>query len=345
MSEVIMGRADAHTLLYHLALYGLGDILDAAGVPDVRVSWTPGMEPLPRVTGEGLTPERLDEAVRQHARARTEESSWVQRDVELKGTSRGLMSPRLTSFEDITVWSRVQEARHAELDLLTHGHAWADLRLLAALGEPCYWSQNGDGVPAQDRGTSRLEMQPRNNGSEFIKTRLRPLARFVGARNRGAVVTGINGSDLVDECGSDKDGSFTPTGLSMPSRTDNALAWCALWGIAALPIAARVNATARSSGYVGPALDGWFYAPVWEKPWRPSRLRTVLAARQLRDVAASGLSALWTADAEHELAARSWLAARGVVGVVRFPVGVFGSKSIPERRAMRGSTLSTEVLS
>lgn len=341
MTDFLMRRADVHVLLSHLALYGLGAILDDAGVPDVRLSWTPGMAALPRVSGDGLTAELVDEAVREHARARAVEPSWVLRDVELKGKSRGLMSPRLTPFEDPAVWQRVQDARHHELEGLTDRHAWSDLRFLAALGEPCYWSRNRQDDALQDDGASRLEMQPRNQGSEFVGTRLRRLAGVVGARKAGTVATGIEGTSAVDEVGSDEVDSRTPTGLASPGPTDNALAWCALWGIAQLPIAPRINATALTSGHLGRSRNEWFYVPVWGAAWRPSRLRSVLASRQLRDAAAAGLPVRWAGEPTRGVAARGWLAARGVLGVVRFPIQRFGSDSAPERRAMRGVRLST----
>jgi CRISPR-associated protein Csb3 len=341
MSDIVLGRSDVRVLLSHLALYGLGAMLDDAGTVDVRVSWTPGMHPLPRVTGEALTSEVVDKVVSGHARSRAADLSWVQRDVELKGKDRGLMSPRLTPLEEKSVWERVQGARHHELDLLTDSRAWSDLRFLAALGEPCYWSRNRQGVELQDDGASRLEMQPRNQGSEFVGTRLRKLAPAVGGRNPGAVAAGIEGTLPVDEIGSDKVDSRTPTGLANPGPTDNALAWCALWGIAQFPMAARINATGETSGHIGRSRGEWSYVPVWESAWRPSRLRSVLASRQLQEVARTGLPGRWAVDPVREVAARSWLAARGVIGIVRFPIERFGSDSAPERRAMRGVTLPT----
>lgn len=55
MNPFILGRGDVRVLLSHLALYGLGAMLDDAGLADVRVSWTTGMRPRPQITGEGLT--------------------------------------------------------------------------------------------------------------------------------------------------------------------------------------------------------------------------------------------------------------------------------------------------
>lgn len=341
MNQIVLGRGEVRALLSHLALYGLAAILDDAGVHNVRLSWTPGMQPLPKVTGEDLTLERVDQVVGDHARARAADPSWVQRDIELKGTDRGLMSPRLTPFVEIDVWERVQSARHHELDLLTDSREWSDLRFLAALGEPCYWSRNKQDAPLQDDGASRLEMQPRNQGSEFVGSRLRKLAGKVAVRKQGAIAAGIGGTQPVDEIGSDKVDSRTPTGLASPGPTDNALAWCALWGISQLPSTARINAAAVTSGHLGRSRTEWFYAPVWEAPWRPARLRSVLVSQQLRDASTRGLPSRWAADPAREVKARSWLAARGVIGIVRFAIERFGSDSAPERRAMRGHPLPT----
>ena len=65
-------------------------------------------------------------------------------------------------------------------------------------------------------------------------------------------------------------------------------------------------------------------------------LGTVIVSEQLGVVASSSAQPVDTG----ELAARSareWLVARGVGAVVRFPIGVFGSASAPERRALLGS--------
>lgn len=341
MNGIVLGRGDVRTLLSHLALYGLAALLDEAGVPDVRLSWTPGMQPLPRVVCESLTRDVLGKVVGDHARVHAAGPSWVQRDIELKGTARGLMSPRLTPFGDLDVWKRVELARHRELDLLTDDRAWPDLRFLAALGEPCYWSHNRQDVPLQDDGASRLEMQPRNQGSEFVGSRLRKLAGKVAARGSDAVAAGIEGTLPVDEIGSDRVDSRTPTGLASPGPTDNALAWCALWGIGQLPSTPRIDAAAVTSGHLGRSRREWFYVPVWEAAWRPSRLRSVLASQQLHDAATRDLADRSAADPAREVRSRSWLAARGVIGIVRFPIERFGSDSAPERRAMRGVTLPT----
>lgn len=341
MNELTMARADVRSMLWHAALYGLTAIVEASGdEPDLTVGWTGGMEPRPRLAGSRLDDDAVDDVVRAHAIRHVDETAWVMRDIELKGVMRGLMSPRITPLGPDD-WVAVRSARRDVIRQLEDARAWLDLRMLAALGEPSYWSHDRQGSPRQDDGASRFEMQPRNRGSEFVGSRMRKLAGSVAVRAEGTTVSGLTGATLVDEISRDNSSSSTPTGLMSPARTDNAVAWCALWGISQLPIAARVNLPASTSGHLGRARTEWFYAPVWHQPWRPARLRTVLASEQLRDTAADTEQGTGrVVDAARRSAAHAWLAARGVVGVVRFPIRRFGSDSAPERRAMRGTLIS-----
>lgn len=339
MSSFVMA-GDPRVLLHHLALYGLGAILEDAGVTGLALRWGA----TPTVEGQQLDAQRVDEAVRSHAAAHAHESSWVMRSAEIEGARRGLMSPRLSTFKEPDTWREVQRQRHEELRALTDAHAWADLRFLGALGEPCYWSKNAKGESLQDDGASRLEMQPRNRGSEIVSNRLRPLAQNVAARRSGRVAAGLDGTAPVDELGRERSDGVTATGLTVPGPVDNVLVWCALWGISALPLAPRVNNTASTSGHLGPSRQGWFYAPVWSRPWRPARLRTILASASLHTAAAKGLGNL-AADVPEERAAGTWLQARGVDGIVRFPIGRFGSDNAPERRALGGESVRLSVRS
>lgn len=323
-------------LLSHMALFGLASILETARLDGLTVSWR---GPHAALDAPQLDPEVVGEAVRTHADAHTDTDSWVQRDLDIDGNRRGLMSPRLAGFKGADTWRSVQQSRHAVLDGLTERNAWSDLRMLAALGEPCYWSHNTKGEPLQDDGASRLEMQPRNRGSEIVTNRLRPLAAAVARRSPDRVAAGLDGSNPIDELGKDRPESVTATGLSVPGPVDNALAWCALWGIASLPLGPRIDATAVTSGHLGRSRREWFYVPVWSQPWRPARLRTVLASAQLRTAGGTGLGP-WSHGAARELSARTWLRARGVIGVVRFDIERFGSDNAPERRALEGEALS-----
>lgn len=342
MNEFVLKQADVRVLLWHMALYGLGAILEDAGVDDVQMSWTGGMQPRGKIVAADLTADRVDGMLRAHARQHSGETSWLARDVELSGTLRGVMSPRLTPFGESAVWRRVQQERHEVLDGLTNSERWLDLRQIASLGEPSYWSRNRQDVVMQDDGASRFEMQPRNQGSEIVGSRLRKLAQTVGQREQGLASAGLAGDSTIDEAGNGRADSRTPTGFASPGPTDNAVAWCALWGISQLPVVPRVNATAATAGHVGRVGNEWFFLPVWHDYWRAARLRTILVAAQLKLVAAMGLAAPWGTDLAGGFAGRDWLASRGVVGVVRFPIARFGSDSAPERRAMQGAAIATE---
>jgi CRISPR-associated protein Csb3 len=336
MTDLIMRTCEPRTLLSHLAAYGLAAILEAQGSAGVRLGWTEGSNPRPFVAVPGE--DDAAELIARHARAAGSEGSWVNRDITLKEASLGLMSPRLTPFRDARTWTQVQQSRQVVLDALTANGAWLDLRMVAALGEPCYWRYNRQGAPLQDDGASRLEMQPRNRGSEFVGTRLRKVAEAVAARGVAQILAGLRGDAVRDEIGKDKPDSRTATGLAIPGPTDNALEWCALWGISQFPLAMRTRGTAVTSGHFGRSRSEWFYVPMWHQRWRPAGLRSILAGAPLQVLAATGQGR--HSDAETE-AARSWLSARGVMGAIRFPVARFGSDSAPERRALRGEPLAT----
>lgn len=336
MNDITLRTCEPHVLLSHLALYGLAAILQSEGTPGLRVGWTGGGNPQPYVTAPGMDEATIGNLIAHHARSARADGSWLHRDITLNGTPRALMSPRLTLFGDDQTWRQAQRSRRDVLDTLTASSRWLDLRLLSALGEPCYWRRNRQGAILQDDGASRLEMQPRNQGSEFVGNRLRKLGGAVAARNPSQIMAGLRGDTIRDEIGGDKPDGRTATGLASPGPVDNALAWCALWGISQLPLAMRLDATARTSGHLGRGRNEWFYVPVWRGAWQSARLRSILASAPLRVVAATGLGMY--SDPEVS-AARGWLSARGIEGLVRFPVRRFGSDNAPERRAMRGEPI------
>lgn len=342
VTEITLGGCGPHTLLSHMALYGLGAILEAEGVPDVRVSWTTSANSRPAVFAPEIGEIGIADRLGRHAQQHCTEGAWPLRDITLGGSARGLMSPRLTPFRDQGTWRQVQESRWEVLDELTSAHRWLDLRFLSALGEPSYWSFSKKGDSLQDDGASRFEMQPRNTGSEFVANRLRKLAGSVAQRQPANILAGLRGETVADEIGNDKPDSRTATGLASPGPTDNALAWCALWGISQFPIAMRVNGTADTTGHLSHGRDEWFYTPMWRGQWRPARLRSILASTSLRILATAGLGVSHYTDA-HVATARAWLDSRGVDGVMRFPVRKFGSNNAPERRAMRGEAIPARV--
>jgi CRISPR-associated protein Csb3 len=339
MTDITLASCEPRTLLSHLALSGLGAIVQAGGAENVRLSWTDSANPRP-VLSTAVPEAEIAALVRGHARELAAEGSWIQQNVPGSGQARGLMSPRLSQFRSPAEWERFQQARHSVLHTLTEEQRWLDLRFAAALGEPCYWRFNRfkKEERLQDDAASRFEMQPRNQGSEFVGNRLRHLADTVSRREPLAILSGLRGETTMDELGKDSPTSRTATGLASPGPTDNALAWCALWGISQFPLALRVNSAVMTSGNIRGRGREWFYVPVWKGPWRPARLRSILASKQLRDLAASGLDLRGHSDADLPRA-RAWLSARGVQGIVRFPVHKFGSDNAPERRAMQGDLI------
>jgi CRISPR-associated protein Csb3 len=343
MNDFVLASAESETMLSHMALYGLAAIVEDHGLEGVRLSWTGGMEPRPVLSAPQATPEAIGEIVRRHAARHDTLESWPRRQIS-DGDQRALMSPRITVISTSEGWRSLQDRRHEVLDQLTDARALLDLRLIAALGEPSYWRKNRKGDRLQDDGASRLEMQPRQQGSEFVGNRLRPLAAAVAARTAAAVADGLLGRSVRDEI--DKGKHRTPTGFAAPRPTDNALAWCALWGISQFPIAQHTNGFATATGHIGRGTAGYFFVPVWAGRWRTARHRTILASGALSRFAATGLppDSIGRAsddDASLGEAARQWLASRGVTAVVRFPVHRFGSDSAPERRAMLGKRLKT----
>jgi CRISPR-associated protein Csb3 len=329
MNTFTLGGADPDVLLHHMAFYGLADILDNAGVAGVLLGWD---DDRPTLHGDRLSPDLVDTAVRDHIHGRL---PWV--DAATGDDRRAVMSPRLAVFKDHDAWEGHRGERERVLDDLTARHSWPDLRYLAALGEPCYWRFTPRGQRLQDDAASRLEMQPRNRGSEFVGNRLRPLAAKILAREPGQIAAGLAGTSTVDELGGKPD-SVTATGLAMPGPVDNALVWCALWGIGQLPTALRTTGPAVTSGHLGRPRQEWFYVPVWQGRWRPARLRTILASTQLRHTVAASTPNP-TVDALTARTAAIWLAARGIIGVMRFQIGRFGSDNAPERRALRGEEI------
>lgn len=343
MTDFVLATAEPKTMLSHMALYGLAAIVEDGGLEDVRLSWTRGMAPLPVLSAPRATPETIGEVVRAHAARHATPESWPSRTVR-DGEPRALMSPRLSVISSDEGWRSLQRRRHDVLDRLTQARELLDLRLIAALGEPSYWRFNRQGQRLQDDGASRLEMQPRNQGSEFVGNRIRPLAVAVAARTAAAVSDGLLGRSVRDEIGKDEPTSRTPTGFASPGPTDNALAWCALWGISQFPIALRRVPAGRegfatTTGHLGRGTGGRFYVPVWDGHWRTARLRSIVASDQLRRFAGSGLPA--NEGGSDDPAAGQWLASRGVYAAVRFAVERFGSDSAPERRAMIGEFVKT----
>jgi CRISPR-associated protein Csb3 len=315
----------------HLAAYGAASIAVGHGYDAVRLRWTDDLESVVQLSG--LDWADLAQAVHDHATAHAQDS-WVQADGVAKGQEKALFSPRVPTFEGAEpgVWF----AKRADvIDALPHEWALLDKALIGALGCPSYWSFDQAKKILQDYGASRWEMKTRNRGEEFVGNRLRKLAASVAARQVDDVLAGLHGDGpVVDEAGDNKADSRTPTGLMPPRATDNARAWCALWGMSVMGLTPMPIGASRTTCHRGATGEGEFYLPVMVEWWPLGRLRTVVRSAQLRGVVEDHAT-----DAGPNVVAEDWLRDRGVGLIAVFPVHRGGSASAPERWAELGHAI------
>lgn len=334
--QVLLAPTGHDVLFTHAVLWGAGVIAAAHGA-DVRLGWSGGLAPAPVVHGIGI--EDLAGVVRQRARQALEPTHWVQAALPHE-SGRALFSPRIKALPDLAAWSAMSDVRAQHLDELISRRAALDLRLLAALGEPSSWHER-NGKRRQDDAASRLEMQPRNQGSEFVGTLLRKLAESVANRSLSEVAAGLTGEVRTDEAARDSPDSRSAANWRPPGATDNALAWTAVWGLSCVPVAPLIRRQTRTATHVPWSRDqvgdrgaGHVAVPYWSGRWTVGRLRAVLASRALvnRALAVLGGGGSRTDVRRDE----QWLRERGVAGLILLPVGTFGSTSSPERRVLSG---------
>jgi CRISPR-associated protein Csb3 len=336
MSQLVMASGDPQTLVSHLALYGLLSILEeAAPNAVVRGWWSGGMAPRPVVEVEAPG-EEIGEMVRVHAAKRALESKWPAARAPHRDSA--LLSPRMTAPEGRKAWSDLLQARHGVVDALTGDRAILDLRMIGGLGELSHWHRDRRGQPRLDRAASRYDMQARNRGNDLVRIKVAPLAKIVAARTASAVADGLVGRTQTDELAGASPGR-SATGFAPLGFVDNAVAWCAFWGLSAVPVAPRAGRPSVTSTVL-PRVAGRLESvvvPLWRSPMRPARLRALLADGRLVDTADGTIDsegARGMAGADESVA--RWLAAIGVAALVRFPIEVHGSQNAPERRAARG---------
>lgn len=333
---------DVRVALSHTAAYGLAAILDAAGVPDVRIGWTTSLDSRAVVSAPGHNPDDIAAVILDHARRHAANHDWTAATVEVPGGTAGRLSPRIKRPADGDAWLDLVRLRRETIDAETVAGHWLDLAMIGALGEPAYWLVDVKNM-RPDNGATRWEMKTRNAGEDFVRHRLRKLAQAVEARTVEAVRDGLRGVRVRDEAGKDAIDSRTGTGLAGLGPVDNALAWCALWGLSLLPVVARTGRPSESAGYgsvrpAGAPRQNWFHLPVPNHPMTLARVRMIIVSEQLATIATVDALANDTGDLRTR-SAREWLLARGVGGMVRFPIGIFGSASAPEWRALLGSVV------
>ena len=324
---------DVRELFSHALLWGAASLVEDAGVPDVRIAWSGhGKSPVAELAGDGVDAAWLGGLVRDHAQARDGADGWIGQPFPHE-PKRGLFSPRVKAMgSDGSIWSTYESARRDALDRLSG--STRDLRMIGAIGEAAWWVRRPDGSIDQDAGASRLEMQPRNQGSEFIGSRLRPLTRIVARRSEQQIAEALTGSAVRDEMGGGASDSRTATNLRPLRPTDDAAGYVALWGLACSTVV-QTSATARTATSVlgRPAA---FAVPVWTGSWTAARLRAVLASDAL---AVAGAAVRDGRLEDCSAVVLRWLREHGVRGLIRTPVTVTGSTSAPERRAVTGTTV------
>jgi len=333
VTDFVLG-SDHTRALDHFAGYGLSAILEQAGERDVRLHWSDEAAPKLILSGLRSTPTAVTDAVHAHAVAHCAANSWVQQLATVQGADKphevGLFSPRIAAPQGTDAWNELYAKRFHVLDASTN-QGWLDSLMLQCLGEPAHWLLRTQ-TPEPDRGASRWEMKTRNRGEDFVRNRLAILAEKVAARSRDAVLTGLTGVTVVDEAGKDKPDSRSATGLTLPGVVDNAMAWCALWGLSAFRITHRMGRQSFTPGAypqtrVKPDM---MVLPLVITPTSPGKLRRILRSRAF-DIAAFG-----AADSSDRAVGREALRAATVAGLVRFAVHVAGSTSAPERQVRSG---------
>ena len=287
MELIIKGRYD--DAFAHMLLVGLASIVEDADPQRIcELRWR-DRDHAALCTSDDLTWEDCVAIVHDHA-ARWLASKWLNAKgaYDRSGSSvRATLSPRLGMPKPREGWTLLHHDREQAIDALLTP---LDHRYIGSLGEPSYWS--GDVASNQydpDRGASLWEMVTRNKGQEFISGRLLPLAKAVAERSVEAVESGLRGETVNDEVGKNEPDSRTPTGLHRPFPTDNAQAWCALFGVSAFPVIRSVStARGNTASFFTVARAVYTALPIWDEPWTVRRYASVVRSRALTVVGCHG---------------------------------------------------------
>lgn len=314
--------------LTHFAMIGLAEILREAGARRIRLWWQDSSRAEPTVSWDG--PDAA-EAVLAHARRHESSNSWVQAKIDFSANKKrnlGLFSPRLPIPQETSEIQRLEDLREyylgSELTFLDH-------LMISNLGEPGYWIFDRN-ARRPDNSASRWEMKTRNRGEEFIGNRLSQLAGFVTQRDRNSIEAGLTGREVSDALGKNKPDSRTATGLTPPGPTDNALAWCGLWGISGFTLIPSTGANISATAGASPQQKlhpRHLLIPISGKPMTPSAWRALMASRAVINIKSE--------DAPSATAASDYLKSRGIIGICTFPVYTTNNPSAPERMILTGT--------
>ncbi|PLS31247.1 hypothetical protein Uis1B_0991 [Bifidobacterium margollesii] len=351
MDLEINGRYD--DAFIHLLLVGLASILEDADNQRTCMIWWKNRGTAVIRSNDDLSWEGCAAIVQAHAK-RWKDSPWLNASGAYSDGEKeyATLSPRFKAPSSPDKWRLLERNRTRAIDTLQTG---LDRRYVGALGEPSYWSGDltANGY-TPDRGASRWEMVTRNRGQEFITGRLRPLSEAVSSRSLLQIKEGLRDVKVVDEVGENKDNSRTPTGLRRPSITDNARAWCALFGVSVFPVmksaTPRRGSTAAFAQIAG--RNPFVTLPIWLEPWTLDRYRAVVRSRALLTI---GLDEVLEDSASGEAfrirfdittmtveRSRRWLKSKGVEYCMLFPQYVSDNPTAPERWLMKGHPVFME---
>lgn len=331
---------EAGTSLTHMVLLGSAAIVRAC-IPhaDVTVHWQNQNGWRAVLEVDGIAESTIGAVIAEHAAQRSKSDSWVNADLEHEGRTTAVFSPRIKGASSRDGWNRLQTERLYGIDKLPSGAEGAlDMRLVQSLGEPAYWRQTATG-PKPDDGASRLEMKTRNRGEEFVQNRLRPLAVAVSDRTSSEVIDGLTGGSVRDEVGKNKADSRSGTGFVGPGPVDNALAWCALWGIAQFPVIQKVAGRSATCGFISErGTESSLAVPMAMWPVTLTRMRSIMLGPQVMMAARRGDSTLGGPQLVQVQVAADYLRKRGIGIVMRFPWWS-SSGNAPEFRLLSGTPI------
>lgn len=292
--SVLRIPADYDDAFSHMLGFGLASILEDAAEDRICRLWWSGRHTLMVETNDEITEMECAHIVRAHAE-RWNKSQWLNARGSYagKGKTVATLSPRIGTVAGREEWVALERDRRDAIDSL---QTTLDEHYIGALGEPSYWSLNRTKATPeiqQKFGASLWEMTPRNRGNEFVTMRLLKLASIVTARTAEKVHSGLFGLTNVDELAGTED-SHTPTGLKVPSRTDNARAWCALLGFSNCSVYRSVHyETSPTAGFIRHDSGGgprWHVVlPLTEKPWTLAKYRSIMRSYALAYVGENAL--------------------------------------------------------
>jgi len=364
---LVLKQSNALELLTHMAGYGFAAIVEASTSSPPTLSWvseTSEMEPRLCITHESHDAQEMAEMVRSYAERLNESDSWVHKTwkgiaqsagKKKSSTKKGLMAarPPQGNLNDETIrknWEDLRRRRHQVLKALVdaldaqdaqpNASEWLDLLFLWSLGELCYWVNDKDGP--QGFVNSRLDLQIRNGGKDIIERRVMPLVKYVAGQKPEEIVKAFLGEKPLNgfsqDNGVDNRGAVGFGGLGL---VDGAITYCAIWGISQFALN-RSRSGATTAGYIRHNRQEWICVPVWEGEWTPARLRTILASSQFYETAKACIDPKRENEDENRdedqsvCGSRSWLAKRGVTGLITFEVKDRSTTKARDPRAQHG---------